>query len=137
MGRKLDSGESRRGRRICPLSELADQTDPVSTALNNTNPEPNLVETVGPGQFLNSRDLASAVEMFRDAGLNDDVIIQFLRGDPVGRSEYRAVKALHSARHGDEGWVARWSKGGWAEKNEQWLMISDSEFRNRRKPVTR
>ena len=47
------------------LSALADQADEVKDAIAGTTPEPNLIETVSPGQ-LNSRDLASTVEMFRE-----------------------------------------------------------------------
>ena len=103
------------------LSELADQADPVSDAINNnTTPEPNLIQTTTAGQ-LNERDLGSAVSMFRDAGLTDDVINQAMRGgevSEVSRSEYMAAKALKSARFGDEAWVARWLKGGWSEQRE-------------------
>ena len=100
------------------LSELAGQADPVSDAINNnTTPEPNLIETLGPNE-LSTRNLASVVDMFRDAGLSDDVIIQSLRGGEVSRAEYMAAKALKSARFGDEAWVARWLKGGWSEQRE-------------------
>ena len=64
------------------LSALADQADEVKDAIAGTTPEPNLIETVSPGQ-LNSRDLASTVEMFRDSGLTDDVIHQAMRGSEV------------------------------------------------------
>ena len=67
------------------LSELANQADPVSDAINNnTTPEPNLIETLGPNE-LSTRNLASTVEMFRDAGLTDDVINQAMRGGEVSR----------------------------------------------------
>ena len=103
------------------LSELADQADPVSDAINNnTTPEPNLIETLGPNE-LSTRNRGLAVEMFRDAGLTDDVIHQAMRGSEVSevsRSEYMAAKALKSARFGDEAWVARWLKGGWSEQRE-------------------
>ena len=103
------------------LSELANQADPVSDAINNnTTPEPSLIQTTTAGQ-LNERDLGSAVSMFRDAGLTDDVINQAMRGgevSEVSRSEYMAAKALKSARFGDEAWVARWLKGGWSEQRE-------------------
>ena len=102
------------------LQAIADQADEVKDAIAGTTPEPNLIETVSPGQ-LNSRDLASTVEMFRDSGLTDDVIHQAMRGSEVSqvsRAEYLAAKAMKSARLGDEAWVARWSKGGWAEQRE-------------------
>ena len=120
MGRKLGRGASAEADEYARLSELADQADPVSDAINNnTTPEPNLIETVGPGQ-LNSRDLASTVEMFRDAGLTDEVINQAMRGGEVvvSRAEYMAAKALKSARLGDEAWSRRWLKGGWSEQRE-------------------
>ena len=100
------------------LSELADQADPVSDAINNnTTPEPNLIETLGPNE-LSTRNLASVVDTFRDAGLTDEVINQAMRGGEVSRAEYMAAKALKSARFGDEAWVARWLKGGWSEQRE-------------------
>ena len=61
-----------RGRNLPGLVELADQADKVQDAINNNTPEPFAIETLGPGE-LNSRDRASAVAMFRDAGLSDDV----------------------------------------------------------------
>jgi hypothetical protein len=103
------------------LSELANQTDEVKQAIAGTTPEPNLIETVGPNE-ISSRDLASAVETFRNAGLPDDVINQGMRGGKVSRAEYMAAKALKSARHGDAAWTDRWLKGGWAEGREQWLL---------------
>jgi hypothetical protein len=100
------------------LIELA--ADQADQAINNTTPETFAIETIGPGE-LNRRDLASAVETFRDAGLTDEVINQAMRGgevSEVSRAEYMAARALKSARLGDEAWVARWSKGGWAEQRE-------------------
>ena len=107
------------------LSELANQADPVSDAINNnTTPEPNLIETLGPNE-LSTRNRGLAVEMFRDAGLTDDVIHQAMRGSEVSevsRAEFMAAKALKSARLGDEAWVARWLKGGWSEGREMLLI---------------
>jgi hypothetical protein len=103
------------------LSELANQADQVKNAIAGETPAPTLIETVGPNE-LSTRDLASAVETFRDAGLSDDVINQGMRGGKISRAEYMAAKALKSARHGDEGWRQRWLNGGWAEGREQWLL---------------
>jgi hypothetical protein len=103
------------------LSELANQADEVKQAIAGTTPEPNLIQTLGPNE-LSARNLASAVETFRDAGLTDDVIDQGMRGGKVSRAEYMAAKALKSARHGDAAWTDRWLKGGWAEGREQWLL---------------
>jgi hypothetical protein len=116
-GARLVAGHIEEGREFARLSELADQADQVTDAINNTTPESFAIETIGPGE-LNSRDRATTVEMFRDAGLTDDVINQAMRGGEVSRAEYMAAKALKSARLGDEAWVARWSKGGWAEQRE-------------------
>ena len=100
------------------LSELADQADPVSDAINNnTTPEPNLIQTLGPNE-LSTQNLASAVNTFRDAGLTDEVINQAMRGGEVSRAELIAAKASKSARLGDEAFVARWLKGGWSEQRE-------------------
>ena len=106
------------------LSALADQADEVKDAIAGTTPEPNLIETVSPGQF-NSRDLASTVEMFRDSGLTDDVIHQAMRGSEVSevsRAEFLAAKAMKSARLGDKAWCERWLAGGWNEGREMLLI---------------
>ena len=86
---------------------------------DNTTPEPNLIETVSPGQ-LNSRDLASTVEMFRDSGLTDDVINQAMRGGEVSqaRAEHMAAKALKSARLGDEAWSHAGSRAAGTKERE-------------------
>ena len=86
-----------RPRNMPGSAELADQADQVTDAISNdTTPEPNLIETVGPDQ-LSTTDLASAVEMFRDAGLTDDVINQGLRGgevSEVSRAEVHGRESL-------------------------------------------
>jgi hypothetical protein len=116
------AGHSAEAKEYARLSELANQADEVADAIAGTTPTPNLIETIGPGE-LNSRDRASAVQTFRDAGLTDDVINQAMRGgevSEVSRAEYMAAKALKSARLSDEAWVARWLKGGWSEGREMW-----------------
>ena len=45
------------------LTELADQADEVKDAIAGTTPEPNLIETVGPGE-LSTRDRASPSRCF-------------------------------------------------------------------------
>ena len=107
-------------RQYQQLAELADGLDEVSEAIAGTTPEPNLIQTLGPNE-LSTRNLASVVDTFRDAGLSDDVVNMALRGgevSEVSRTEYMGAKALKSARLGDEAWVARWLKGGWSEQRE-------------------
>ena len=99
------------------LSELANQADEVKDAIAGTTPEPNLIETLGPNE-LSTRNLASVVDTFRDAGLTDEVINQAVRGGEVSRAEYMAAKAMKSARLGDEAWSRRWLAGGWSEQRE-------------------
>ena len=103
------------------LTELAAGADNTADAINNTTPQPFQIETVGPGE-LNSRDRATAVAMFRDAGLEDGVIAEAFNGGRVTRKEVAAAKALQSARHGDAGWRERFLAGGWAENREQTLI---------------
>jgi hypothetical protein len=120
-GARLIAGHVEERREFARLTELANQADEVKDAIDGTTPQPHLIETVGPGE-LSTRDQATTVAMFRDAGLTDDVINQAMRGGEVGRAEYMAAKALKSARHGDAAWCDRFLKGGWAEGREALLM---------------
>ena len=103
------------------LSELADQADEVKDAIAGAAPEAPLIQTLGPDE-LSTRNLASAVDMFRDEGLDNSTIQQALRGGEVSRSEYLAAKAMKSARLGDKAWTERWLAGGWNEGREMLLI---------------
>jgi hypothetical protein len=95
--------------------------DDVGDRIANIQEPAPLFETTTAGQ-LNRRDLASIVDTFRDGGLSNDAIEQALNGVEVSQAEYGAAKVLQSARHGDEGWRARFLKGNWAEVREQLLL---------------
>jgi hypothetical protein len=120
-GARLLAGHIEERQEWQRLTELAAGADEVKDAIDGTTPQPHLIQTVGPGE-LSTRDRATAVEMFRDAGLEDGVIVEAMRGGRVTRKEFAAAKALQSARHGDEGWRQRLLKGGWAENREQLLI---------------
>jgi hypothetical protein len=114
-GKRLLAGGIEERREFAQLTELAAGADNTADAIAGTTPEPFAIQTVGPNE-LNSHDRATAVEMFRDAGLRDEVIAEALNGGTVTRAEYAAVKALRSARHGDAAWRQRFLAGGWAER---------------------
>ena len=120
-GARLLAGGIEERREFARLTELASGADTVADAISNSTPEPFAIETVGPNE-LNSRDRASVVEMFRDAGLEDGVISEAMNGGRVTRKEVAAAKALQSARHGDAGWRQRLLNGGWTENREQLLI---------------
>jgi hypothetical protein len=97
--------------------------DDVGDRLANIQePTPLFETTSSQGGQMNRRDLASIVDTFRDSGIADPAIEQALNGVEVTHQEYAAAKALQSARHGDEGWRARFLKGNWAEVREQLLL---------------
>jgi hypothetical protein len=120
-GKRLLEGGIEERAEFRRLTELAAGADEVKDAIEGTTPAPFLIETVGPGE-LSSRDRATAVAMFRDAGLRDEVIAEAMNGGAVTRAEYAAARALQASRHGDEGWRSRFLKGGWAEQREQLLL---------------
>ena len=120
-GARLLAGGIEERREFERLTELAAGTDAVADAIAGATPQPFQIETVGPGE-LSTKDRATAVEMFRDAGLEDGVIAEAFNGGRVTRKEVAAAKALQSARHGDAGWRQRFLAGGWAENREQTLI---------------
>ena len=120
-GARLLAGGMEERREFQRLTELAAGADDVKNAIDGTALEAFAIETIGPGE-LNSRDQASAVAMFRDAGLEDGVIAEAFAGGRVTAREVAATRALQSSRHGDAGWRQRFLAGGWAENREQMLI---------------
>jgi hypothetical protein len=120
-GQRLLAGGMEERREFQRLTQLAAGTDEVKDAIDGATPESFTIETIGPGE-LNSRDRATAVAMFRDAGLEDGVISEAFNGGRVTAREVAATKALQSSRHGDAGWRQRFLAGGWAENREQMLI---------------
>jgi hypothetical protein len=122
FGARLVTGHLAERKEWDRLHELANQTDKVTDAINNTTtPETFTIETVGPGE-LNSRDRASMVNTLRDAGFDDDTIHQAMHGGPVGRTELMNAKVLKSALGGNKDWYDRWLAGGWAERRQMMLI---------------
>jgi hypothetical protein len=91
-GARLLAGGMEERREFQRLTELAADADEVKDAIAGTTLEPFAIETIGPGE-LNSRDRATAVAMFRDAGLEDGVISEAFNGGRVTRKEFAAAKA--------------------------------------------
>jgi hypothetical protein len=89
----LLAGGMEERREFQRLTELAAGADEVKDAIDGATPQPFLIETVGPGE-LSTRDRATAVEMLRDAGLEDGVIGEAMSGGKVTRKEFAAAKAL-------------------------------------------
>ena len=65
----------------------------LQTRSTGTTPQPFQIETIGPGELSTARS-SPAVEMFRDAGLEDGVIRKRFNGGEVTRKEFAAAKAL-------------------------------------------
>jgi hypothetical protein len=64
----------------------------------------------------------SAVDFLREAGLNNETILQALTGEPVPAYERAFVQAFQAQCHGDEDWRRRFLSGGWEEQRQALLM---------------
>jgi hypothetical protein len=130
-GKSFLDGNADARREFASLIEQVTAADDVQQAIDGTAPPAQPLETNINGS-PSRRVVAEVIASMRQNGIADDVIAQTLRGDPVTRAEFEAVKQYQRARHGDPDWVSRLLKGGYAERREHELMniVLSSEVRD-------
>jgi hypothetical protein len=120
-GKSFLDGNAEARRLFAELSAQVAAGDDVQQALDGTAPPQQVLETNINGS-LSRRVVAEVVADMRANGLSDGVIWEAISGKPVSRAEFEAVKQYQRAKHGDPEWVARFLKGGYAERREHMLM---------------
>src|SRR5262249_1369323 len=120
---KLMSGNADTRREFDRLNELASRDNRLDAAMSE-NPEFPMMETTDAEHPLTTRELASVVESFREAGLANDVIKDVLEGKPVSAEERQAVQRFKNMRFGDSDWVRKLQACDHEAKREHLLMSS-------------
>jgi hypothetical protein len=80
-----------------------------------------MFETTTNGE-LNTRNRADAVAGLQEIGLDAASVLQAIEGAEVGPHEIAMAKQAKAVCLGDEGWVSRYMKGGFAERRTLTLI---------------
>ena len=104
---KLMAGDVAARREFDVLTKMqADADDRLEGVLNGTA-QPQMMELTTPEHPLSTRDLQSGVDGLREAGVREEVIRDFLRGEPVSKETRQLVERFQAKRHGDAEWVKK------------------------------
>jgi hypothetical protein len=119
----LMRGDPEARREFDTLVKMSADGDDVGDAIVGIQEQAAPVfETTFQGQ-LARRDIATAVNDFRNDGLDDGSIAQAMHGTAVSVAEYRAAEALLNARKSDPAWVKALLSGDHLAKKE-WSLLT-------------
>jgi hypothetical protein len=120
-GAKVFAGDPNANKEFRELTAMvsAGGDDTVTVAMN------------GNPVYMPSTDLhqmAHAAGWFRELGISDQIISEFLRGGQVTPQEYEAVANWKKEHMGDEDWVKKYLSGD--VKARQQMMLADTVLVN-------
>jgi hypothetical protein len=104
---KLEAGDVEANRQFKDLTKMLAESENRLDAALSDKPQPQFMEVTSPEHPLTTRDMMSAVEGLREAGLRDEVIRDLFAGRKVSAEERRLVEQFEAKRKGDASWRAR------------------------------